>query len=126
MRNWILILGVSCLFGFACSSNISKEEFDSEVWKNDRLACKDQRKALKDNLINIKQKLIGLSESQIRGVLGKPDLVSLSKRHEKYYLYYYEQGSQCESTVFTTKGKAFEVRFNPLNQVKEINHILQP
>lgn len=105
----------------ACNSGVefSKEEFDVAIWKSDKKGCESKRLAEYENFQKIKGRLEGLSEIEIRQTLGKPDLVDLYKRKQKFYIYFLEKGPQCEENT-SGKGQRIEVRFSALERVNEI------
>lgn len=120
-------LGILCVAIFlvtGCSKpiDISEEEFNGKVWKNDRKACSGERLKMKENFEGIKHKLLGLDEKGILKVLGKPDYVDLTNRNSKYYIYYLEAGNQCENIKDAPrKGGHYRLRFTPINLVKEVS-----
>ncbi len=107
----------------SCGSSVefTKEEFDTELWKNDRQGCQGLRKNQLENFQKIKTKLYELSERDIRQVLGKPDQVDLYKRKQKFYVYFVEKGIQCEGGASETQqAERIEIRFSALERVNEI------
>lgn len=106
------------LFLFACGAK-KIEGFDAEKWKKDPKGCKSERLALLETLEKQKQKLIGLSQSEVVSLLGKPDAQELLKRNAKTFTYYLNEGSQCG--VGSQEGIALIIHFGALNYVSEIS-----
>lgn len=74
---------------------------------------------LVENLEKQKEKLMGLSQSQIVNLLGKPDAQELLKRNAKTFTYYLSEGSQCGKGL--QEGVALRIHFGALNYVSEIS-----
>lgn len=118
---YCLVIFVLTLTTYACSTPLIKEEdFSAKEWKQDPKGCKNERKALFKKLEAQKALLIGETENSIRKFLGKPDEMSLSKRHQKFYVYYITEGSQCTPEK-TLNGEKVMLRFNSLNQLNEVS-----
>lgn len=113
-------LGLGCLF--SCKEKAHLANFDSEKWKNDRLACQNQRKELLHILKENQENLKGLGIAQILSILGSPDVQQLYKRKQRFYIYFYETGLQCEdkSKVGLEQSKVVKVRFSALDAVSEV------
>ncbi len=99
---------------------ISDKSFDKKYWKNDPLGCKGHRETMTNDFNAIKSKLIGASEKVIQKTLGKPDQLELYKRQQKFYTYFVEAGSQCDSTRHKKPGRYIYIRFNAFRKVSEV------
>lgn len=106
------------LFLAACGTE-KIENFDAEQWKKDTKGCKSQRLILAEILEKQKEKLMGLSQSQIVNLLGKPDAQELLKRNAKTFTYYLSEGLQCGKG--SQEGVALIIHFGALNYVSEIS-----
>lgn len=95
------------------------ENFDAQAWKEDRYGCDQKRKAQLASLLNQKEKLLALDEMEIVNTLGNPDQHELYTRNQKFYYYFIEPSSRCDSTV--TQAKRLTIRFNAVGLAKEIN-----
>ncbi|MBT30425.1 MAG: hypothetical protein CMO01_12265 [Thalassobius sp.] len=108
----------------ACTGHsISEEEFSSSTWRQDKNGCSGERLKIQGNLEAVKDQLIGLSETEIRSLLGAPDKVQLFERSQKFYIYFIEPGAQCEEKE-GKEGKSYHIRFNSINQVNEVSLVL--
>lgn len=116
-----LIYFISILSLAACTSGVefSKDEFDTELWKNDRKGCNGNRLSEYSKFLKIKDRFDGLSEREIRYTLGKPDIVDLYKRKQKFYVYFLENGPQCQENG-SGMAQRVEIRFSALERVNEI------
>ncbi len=112
---FLIILFSSCSRGI----EFSKEEFDTERWKNDKNGCNNERLSEYSNFQKIKDQLEGLSEVEIRQTLGNPDAVDLYKRKQKFYIYFIEKGPQCEKNG-VGKAQRIEIRFSAMERANEI------
>lgn len=98
--------------------------FNSDAWKADNLACKGERLRMVEDVKKAKSQLLDLTESEVRKLLGKPDHVELFSRSQKFYLYYFEPGSQCQSEVGETpaaNARMLEVSLDAIGRLHEIN-----
>ncbi len=99
-----------------CESSNTEIPIDGEKWKSDPNGCQGIRMALKDQLIRSKEHLIGLSQQDIIGILGKPDMNQLDNRSKKSYLYFIEGAAECNSD--SDKSTKLVIEFNSINQVR--------
>lgn len=103
-----------------CQEIPTLQNFDAKSWQQDRLGCQGKREQLIESLANQTDKLKGLGQNQIIELLGKPDLQELHKRNQKFYLYFYKKGPQCDGQMSYPKGQAISIRFNALDRANEI------
>lgn len=73
------------------------QNFESELWIQDKNGCGGERMNLKDNLLSQKHNMRGLKTDLIESYLGKPDAHQLSERGQQYYIYFMEPGPKCEA-----------------------------
>ncbi|HAI76133.1 MAG TPA: hypothetical protein DCM08_07775 [Microscillaceae bacterium] len=104
----------------SCQDTPALQNFDAKLWQQDRLGCQGKREKLIESLANQADKLKGLGQNQIIELLGKPDLQELHKRNQKFYLYFYKKGTQCDGQMSYPKGQAISIRFNALDRANEI------
>ena len=116
MRFACIIFALSLFFS-ACK-NEQIDNFDAKKWKDDLKGCKNERLPLVEALEMQKEKLMGLSQSQVVGLLGKPDAQELLKRNAKTFTYYLNEGLQCGKG--SQEGTALIIHFGALNYVSEI------
>ncbi len=127
------ILYACALVGlFACgnsSTEFAKETFDAEKWKEDANGCKGLRKTELEKFQAVKRAFYELSERDLRRALGRPDHVDISKRKQKFYIYYIETGTQCNEVADNearqlspepSKAARIEIRFSALERVNEV------
>ena len=120
--SFLLSICLACLT--ACREAPILENFDTTVWKNDRLGCKGQRATIFPHLSSQKDKIKGLGQNQVLQMLGKPDFHELASRNQRFYIYYYKQGKQCEKggKVNINQDKILRIRFDALDRVNEITY----
>jgi len=117
IRNFFLSGLIAVLV--SCSPSVRLEGFDSQAWKSDKMGCKNIRASLLASFQENKNKFMDISEKQLIALLGKPDQIELSTRHQRFFYYFVEGGSQCDTTK-TTLGKRVSIRLNSLDMVNEI------
>ncbi|MEH0156023.1 hypothetical protein V6R21_17885 [Limibacter armeniacum] len=125
MNKLLMVVGAAVILlsaGCSKSVNISDEDFDMSLWKNDKNGCKGERLTILDDFKAVKDELLGVNELGVQKYLGKPDFVELASRNGKYYVYFVSTGKQCEGSGVEITGDYFRVRFTPLNLVKEISY----
>ncbi len=110
---------VSLLISMSCTSEkVSLENFNHETWKNDRKACQNERSQYADALMAQKDKLLSLNEVGLVKYLGMPDQQEIYKRHEKFYYYFLDPSTECDSSG--DRQRRLIVRFNAVGLSKEI------
>ena len=114
-------LGLLILFT-SCGKGVEIENFDKNAWKNDPLACKNTRKAQIEALDKGKDLLKSLTPKQLINTLGRPDRQELYERNQRYYLYFYEKGAQCdgELDINLEKTPLIRIRFSAIDIVTEV------
>ena len=91
---------------------------DLKQWKDDKNGCNHYREKTINLLVPQLDKLKALDESQLAGLLGKPDQTELYRRNEKFYTYFLEPSVKCDSS---NKGaKKLVIRFNGVRVSKEV------
>jgi len=109
----LLIFGVLLLS--ACKKVPELENVDTTLWKKDAGGCTEVRLDLVPLILQQKEKLKGLSENQIKAILGKPDQHELYERSQKFFIYHLEKGNEC-AEYSGNYFKSFYIRFNSLDQ----------
>lgn len=117
------LISFSALFLLqACSYSkpLEIEGFDSEQFKGDRGGCEGKRikqlQILKDN----KDQILSISENEIVKTIGRYDYQLLDKKSEKYVVYFFERGPQCQNIRNITNSEAMILHFNSIGLVKEV------
>ena len=105
-------LGISLfLLVTACGNSTKIEGFDSQAWQSDVAGCDGVRRIILEQ-VDLETELIGLSESEILRILGKPDRNQLYKRNQKFYTY---DLGPCEESA----SPYFQIRFSATNVARE-------
>ncbi len=105
---------------FSC--DVKKEptwSFEISEWKKDKNACSVIRSQVKNEIIEKKDIFLKWPERQVSSYLGRPDRHRLSKRHQKFYIYFLESGLQCSDSQ-KTYGEFIQLRFDATGYVSEI------
>lgn len=117
-----LLAGVLFLFGLgACSPALPEiTGFDKSTWLADPGGCNNQRADHYQVLLENKSELIGLTEKELKLLLGKPDEKELYQRGQWFYLYYFEPGPTCESGNSRDLTARVQLRISALGKVSEV------
>lgn len=92
--------------------------FDKNDWTSDKGGCAGKRSALADTLLAQRESLLAQPESGIIAAIGKPDLVELYKRNQKFFHYFTDGGPGCGGA--DRKPSQLVIRFNAMGRAKEI------
>ncbi len=104
----------------ACTENKTFKNFDSAIWRQDKLGCKSDRKRLAAEFEQIRRELLGMTQEEVLSLLGRPDLQLLMERTQKAYVYFVEPGVQCQGQVQTSKARTVSFRFSAVNRATEV------
>ncbi|MCU0446598.1 MAG: hypothetical protein MUE85_16955 [Microscillaceae bacterium] len=114
----VVIVGLASLM--ACKEAPKLDNFDKTEWVKDRQACLNLRSKYLASLESQKLKLKGLGQNQVMQLLGKPDIQELYNRNQRFYIYFYEKGAQCEGKADIINGKVIKIRISALDAVTEV------
>lgn len=107
------------MLGFCCGKPLPQlEGIDLKQWKDDKFGCNGSREKSIELLSSQKEKLKGLSEDDILKLLGRPDQNELYKRNQKFYHYFVERSTKCDSA--NQNAKRLSIRFNAVDLAKEV------
>lgn len=122
LRKFCLIIPL--LVSISCQKSLPDlKDFDSAAWKNDPLGCLNEREKLLNQLEKNKEKFIGLGQNQVLSILGKPDIQNLYQRNQRFYVYFYQKGRQCEEDIYDLdirNAEVVQIRFSALDAVTEV------
>lgn len=106
----------------ACSYSkpLEIEGFDSELFKGDRGGCEGKRIQQLALLKKNKDRILSISENEIVKTIGRYDYQLLDKKSEKYVVYFFESGPQCQNIRNITTSEAMILHFNSIGLVKEV------
>ena len=127
MRNFKIIFASLVLISIlsSCNSGLSERiggNFDEDKWKADSWGCNNQRIQMLEAIQLADENVKLLADADIRQLFGRPDKIELSSRSQKFYLYYLEQGQQCQDEeAISGAGRALEVSLDALGRLHEIN-----
>jgi hypothetical protein len=119
MRKMMTAVLLSGLLASCGQAGQEIEGFDSTAWKQDAQGCGTARAGMFEAVLASKSWLVTLQEPEIRRVFGKPDLVELFSRSQKFYLYYIEPGGQCGQGG--GQGRMLEFSLDALGRAHEVN-----
>jgi hypothetical protein len=78
-----------------CNKKLDLKGFDSVSWKADKNGCNGLRNKQSTVLNKISSSMIGISESQLLDILGKPNRYELGERGTRNYEYYLKGDKSC-------------------------------
>jgi hypothetical protein len=119
-RQLILIFICLCTIIFGCNQQPSLNDIDLKTWRNDIDGCNRVRLETGKSLIKQKEKLLGLTQTEIRNMLGKPDKVALYKRSQRFYVFYLTPSGNCENFDPEDKILSLYIRFSALDIANEM------
>lgn len=102
----------------SCSSSVHVEGFDSNLWKQDTSACKNERIHLVDKLLSHKNILIKSKDEHITAYLGKPDNTIYFARGKKTLIYSILPSSKCPLVLRSTTPKSFRIDIDALGRAE--------
>jgi outer membrane protein assembly factor BamE (lipoprotein component of BamABCDE complex) len=111
---------LNLLFVIACKEAPKLDNFDKIEWTKDRQACQNLRKKYLQSIENQKDKFKSLGQNQVMQLLGKPDIQELYNRNQRFFVYFYEKGGQCEGKADIINGKVIKIRISALDAVTEV------
>ena len=114
-RNFFILL---ILLTFYCTPLPELVDFEAELWKSDEGGCKGSRIDQINILLDQKDKIMGLDQPQVIKLIGNPDEHELSKRIQKFFIYYISGGVDCENSNNNTSK--LSIRFDALGKVNEV------
>jgi len=116
MKHSIFILLIPLTF--YCTPLPELVDFDAELWKSDKGGCNGTRIGQITNLMDQKDKIMGLDQPHVVKLIGNPDEHELSKRLQKFFIYYISGGEECiDSQSSMTK---LSIRFDALGKANEV------
>jgi len=116
MKHSIFILLIPLTF--YCTPLPVLVDFDAELWKSDKGGCNGSRFGQITSLMDQKDKIMGLAQPQVVKLIGNPDEHELSKRLQKFFIYYISGGKKCQDTQ-SSKTK-LSIRFDALGKANEV------
>ncbi len=105
----------------SCTQSLPElEGIDRQVWKDDKNGCIGKRAEMIDAITRQKDELLGLSETGLVELLGKPDQNELYKRNQKFYYYFIQPSAECHGKPHAEHSERLVIRFNAMGLAKEI------
>lgn len=92
---------------------------DVEAFRADRRGCAGYRDEHRLVIKSLTPRLLGLRESQISRLLGRPDAAELGDRGQRVYLYSLTPGPACGASTRAIEPTLLRVRFNAVDKVSE-------
>ena len=110
------------LFLQACSYSkpLQIKGFVPADFQGDRGGCEGKRITQLDLLKKNRDGILGISENEITNAFGRYDYQLLDKKNEKFFVYFFEKGPQCENIRNITTSEAMILHFNSIGLVKEV------
>ncbi|MFT5914798.1 MAG: hypothetical protein ACJAWV_000788 [Flammeovirgaceae bacterium] len=109
----------------SCNINLDERvggNFNGKEWKSDPFGCQSKRVDMLESIKKATENLKRMGDADVRRLFGRPDKTELFSRSQKFYLYYIEEGKQCEEEDTTTgRGRILEISLDALGRLHEIN-----
>lgn len=115
-----LILFVLLLQACSYAKPLQIKGFVSEDFQGDRGGCEGKRINQLGLLKKNRDSILGISENEITNAFGRYDYQLLDKKNEKFFVYFFEKGPQCENIRNITTSEAMILHFNSIGLVKEV------
>ena len=121
-RILIRVLFLFCTVGtFAqCSTQDTFGKLDLKKWRGDRGGCNGVRTALEPAFRAEVQNLKGKTSNTLGEWLGRPDANVLADRNQKFYVYFFERGPQCNQPGTKSTSRSVAIRFSAIGIATEI------
>lgn len=103
-----------------CATKDQYGQLDLKKWRSDRGGCNGVRATLEPAFKAEVQNLKGESSNTLGDWLGRPDANILADRNQKFYIYYFERGPQCEQAGAKSKSRSVAIRFSAMGIATEI------
>jgi hypothetical protein len=116
----IILINILVLSFSSCTKKPDLKGFDLAVWKSDKGGCKNIRIKQIDALKALRNELKSVTENDIGELFGKPDLQRLGERNQEYYIYFIENGDQCQKMNDKAQAKSVAFRFNAMGLTTEV------
>ncbi len=106
---------------FYCTPLPVLVDFDAELWKSDKGGCNGARFGQITSLMDQKDKIMGLDQPHVIKLIGNPDEHELSKRLQKFFIYYISGGEKCQDSQDSqTNNTKLSIRFDALGKANEV------
>lgn len=120
IRHWLLIILSECLL-VSCQQGKDIPNFDEEAFQHDYQGCAGIRNKMKEQLFAITSELKGLTQTEMRNTLGKPDRQELASRNQKYFVYFIEPSADCSQDTVQQEPLTMYIRFSAVDRVTEVS-----
>lgn len=104
----------------ACTKQPKLESLNLERWSADKGGCGGERTKNIDKLKSLKEEIKGTSSNDLDDYLGIPDVQQLADRNQKYYIYFLEKGTHCETLQKESEAQSMAVRFSAMGMATEV------
>jgi hypothetical protein len=104
----------------ACTKQPKLEGLDLEKWSTDKGGCSGERIKSIEKLKSLKEEIKGTSSNDLDDYLGRPDVQQLADRSQKYYIYFLEKGTHCETLQKKSDAQSMAVRFSAMGMATEV------
>ncbi len=116
-----LLMSLLIVGAFAqCGTEDRFGQLDLKKWRSDRGGCNGVRATLEPAFKAEVQNLKGKTSNTLGDWLGRPDANVLADRNQKFYVYYFERGPQCEQPGAKSKSRSVAIRFSAMGIATEI------
>jgi hypothetical protein len=110
---------VLTIFIACCGKTVAIENFDANVWKNDKFGCNGERMELAGALNEGGKQLMGLKKNNIIRLFGLPETTELHPKGQLVYRYNITPAQACETYRTGQNAQLLEIRINAMGIVSE-------
>ncbi|GAB3539960.1 hypothetical protein [Spirosoma fluminis] len=89
-------------------------------WRSDRGGCTGVRATLVPDFKAEIPNLKGKTANTIGELLGRPDINQIADRNQKFYIYFLEKGSHCDSPPTKSASRSVAIRMSAIGLATEV------
>ncbi|GAB4002054.1 hypothetical protein GCM10028807_59820 [Spirosoma daeguense] len=97
-------------------------KLDLKKWRSDRGGCNGVRATLLPDFKAESQNLKGKTANTIGDLLGRPDVNQIEDRNQKFYVYFLEKGTHCDSPGAKSTSPSVAIRMSAIGLATEITY----
>ncbi|QKZ11639.1 hypothetical protein [Spirosoma sp. KUDC1026] len=95
-------------------------KLDLKKWRSDRGGCNGVRQSILPDFRAEMQNLKGKTANTVGDLLGRPDINQIADRNQKFYIYFLEKGTHCDTPGAKSESPSVAIRFSAIGLATEI------